>query len=67
GTSTAWEVPTNWSCGVIPDRNTEVVLSPRGGNNPVINTNVIVKKILILPGINLTVLPRMLVTILGQP
>jgi hypothetical protein len=67
GTSTAWELPTNWSCGVVPDRNTEVVLSPRGGNNPVINTNVIVKKIFILPGINLTVLPGMLVTILGQP
>ena len=36
--STAWENPANWSCGVVPDGNTPVDISPPKANYPVINS-----------------------------
>ncbi|MEO6358656.1 MAG: hypothetical protein ABIU77_16700 [Ferruginibacter sp.] len=37
--SNAWENPANWSCGEVPDNNTDVVIN---GGTVSINSNIIV-------------------------
>jgi hypothetical protein len=37
--STAWENPSNWSCGIIPDVYTDVIINVGSPNNPIINAN----------------------------
>ncbi len=37
--NTAWEDPLNWSCGIIPDENNDVLINPDAIYNPVVNTN----------------------------
>lgn len=39
GTSTAWENPANWNCGVLPDANTDVVINNGVKFYPVINNS----------------------------
>jgi large repetitive protein len=51
--SAAWENPANWSCGTVPDPNTEVVLNT---GNILISSNVVVKKLTLNFGVNLTVM-----------
>ncbi|MEO5888883.1 MAG: S8 family serine peptidase [Ferruginibacter sp.] len=54
-TSSNWFVATNWSCGVVPDQYTDVVI-PNGINlYPVVNANTAVKSISIHPGAAVTV------------
>lgn len=38
-TSTAWENPANWNCGVLPDANTDVVVSKGVKFFPAVNTS----------------------------
>jgi metallopeptidase family M12-like protein len=38
-TSTAWEDPANWSCGTVPDTNTDVTIGQGAPNMPVVNSN----------------------------
>ncbi|MCW3105558.1 MAG: C-terminal target protein [Segetibacter sp.] len=35
--SVAWENAANWSCGSVPDANTDVIINTGTSNNPVIN------------------------------
>jgi uncharacterized repeat protein (TIGR03803 family) len=53
--SNAWEDPANWSCGVLPDSVTNVIVNSAVPFEPVINTNNICKSIILNPAINLTV------------
>lgn len=54
-TSAAWENPANWSCGVIPDGFTDVII-PTGSNPlPVINSNAACRSLMLKPGTSLTV------------
>lgn len=50
--NTSWENPANWSCALLPDSNTDVVIIT---GTVVINSNVIVKSLTIKPGATLTV------------
>ena len=43
--STAWEDPANWSCGILPDENTDVIVKEGAPNYPVINSNAICRSI----------------------
>jgi len=60
--STQWENPANWSCGITPNENTQVII-PVTLYQPVINSNVTVKGITVYPyatvsvesGYNLTI------------
>jgi hypothetical protein len=36
--SAAWENPANWSCGVVPDANTDVFVSASATHQPEVNT-----------------------------
>jgi uncharacterized repeat protein (TIGR01451 family) len=46
--STAWEDPGNWDCGVVPDRNTDVLI--KGGIINV-NTNTEIRSLTVRPGV----------------
>jgi hypothetical protein len=50
--NTLWENTANWSCGKVPDANTDVVIN---SGNIIIGSNVIIRKLTIGTGVNLTV------------
>lgn len=47
-----WENDADWSCGTLPDENTDVVIE---NGSVVINSNVTVKSIRVLPGASVSV------------
>lgn len=59
--NTLWENPANWSCAVLPDANTDVVIS---SGNVVINSNVTIKSLTVKPGATLTVNSSFTLTVL---
>jgi len=59
-TSNAWENTANWSCGTLPDANTDVTIS---SGNVIINSNVTIRTLTIAPGAAITVQPGFTLTI----
>ncbi|MEI6901344.1 MAG: hypothetical protein WCL00_15820, partial [Bacteroidota bacterium] len=55
--STAWENPSNWSCGALPDSNTGVIVNGGKLNNPQLNSNADIRTIVINSGAKLTIKP----------
>lgn len=56
-----WENPGNWQCGMVPDSNTDVIIN----NGPVLlNANTTIRSMLLLPGVILTVVQGVNLTIL---
>ena len=61
--SNVWENPANWSCGVLPDANTDVLLESGKNNYPQVNTNTAVRSlkagsgatVTVKTGVNLTI------------
>ena len=53
-TNNAWNNPANWSCGVVPDQNTDVYI---GSGNIVVSSNVVVRSLELGPGVVVTVKP----------
>lgn len=52
-TSTAWLTPSNWTCGVAPNANTDVIVQAAlipSTNQPVISSNVSCKSVVIKSG-----------------
>jgi hypothetical protein len=64
--STAWENGTNWSCGVVPDATSDVIIGIGHPNDPVINSNVTVKSVTQNTGANLTINPGFRLEIIGS-
>jgi hypothetical protein len=60
--STAWENPGNWSCGTVPDNNTDVVINSE--TVIVLNSNTTIRTLRIRPGANFTITPGHTLTIL---
>ena len=56
----SWENPGNWSCGLLPDANTEVEIS---AGTVVLQSNTSVASLLILSGATLQVAPGKILTI----
>jgi hypothetical protein len=50
--STAWENPGNWSCGVVPDSTTNVVIN---GGTVIVSSNATVKSLTLNPVVNFTI------------
>ena len=50
--NTAWENPGNWSCGIVPDSNTDVIIA---GGIILISSNVTIHTLAMSSGVNLTV------------
>lgn len=47
-----WENASNWSCGILPDANTDVVIN---GGSPVLNSNASCRSIYVNPGAVFTI------------
>ncbi len=60
--SNEWENPANWSCGTVPDVNTDVIIN---SGTVVIISNAVIRSLTIGPGVNYTVTAPNTVTILG--
>lgn len=60
-TSSAWENPTNWSCGVVPDSTTDVVI---GSGTVLLSNNATVKSLTLNPTVNFTIASGYNLTIL---
>ena len=50
--NTTWENPGNWSCGWMPDANTDVFVN---SGTVVVNSNAICRTLTIMPGVNFDV------------
>ncbi|MEO5894035.1 MAG: M23 family metallopeptidase [Ferruginibacter sp.] len=55
GKNTAWEDPFNWSCGNVPDSNTDVVIKNDVINFPEINSDAVCRSTSVSPAATLTV------------
>ncbi|MBL7737604.1 MAG: hypothetical protein JNK14_00165 [Chitinophagaceae bacterium] len=65
GSNSQWQNPANWSCGVVPDADTDVIIDSYF-HAPVISSNVSCKSVQIKPGASLTVNPGFKLTITGK-
>ncbi|MEP7107303.1 MAG: S8 family serine peptidase [Ferruginibacter sp.] len=54
-TSSNWFVATNWSCGMVPDQYTSVIIPAGIINYPLVNANTAVRSINVHPGANINV------------
>jgi hypothetical protein len=50
----SWENPANWSCGLLPDANTDVLIDGGKGIYPQINSNVTIRTLRMNPGTSAT-------------
>jgi PKD repeat protein len=57
---TAWENPANWSCGLLPDGNTDVVVS---SGTVVLSSNGICRSLTVDPGASFTIVPGYVLTV----
>jgi large repetitive protein len=60
-TNTAWDNPANWSCGTVPDANTDVFIN---SGTVVINANTVVRSLKTNPSVNITVAAGFTLTVL---
>lgn len=61
--NSTWLDPLNWSCGSVPDANTDVIINT---GTVLINSNVIIRSLVLGAGVNVTVNPGFTLTILNQ-
>lgn len=52
--STAWENPANWSCGTLPDANTDVIIN---SGTVVLNSNTSIRSFTVNPNVSFTITP----------
>ncbi len=57
---TAWENPANWSCGLLPDGNTDVVIN---SGTVILSSNGICRSLTVAPGASFTIVPGYVLTI----
>jgi hypothetical protein len=53
--STAWENAANWSCGALPDLNTDVIVNANKPNYPRLNSNTSIRTLKANPGATVTI------------
>ena len=56
-----WESATNWSCGKLPDVNTDIIINT---GTVVLNSNVTIRSLYLANGVNFTVSPGYKLTII---
>lgn len=56
-----WTNPANWSCGVLPDINSDVVI---GSGTVVLTSNASVNRLTVLPGVNFVVNAGVVLTVM---
>ena len=65
-TGTNWFTATNWSCGIVPDQYTDVIIPGGVINYPLINANTAVKSISVYAGAVVTVSAGTGLQVLGR-
>lgn len=50
-----WTEAGNWSCGVVPDQFTDVLIDQGTPNSPLVNANVQIRSLRVTPGASVTV------------
>lgn len=63
---TTWENATNWSCGALPDSNTDVNIKSVAPNSPVVGSNVFCRSLLFSPGTMIKIKTGYNLTITGK-
>lgn len=61
-TDSAWENTSNWSCGSLPDANTDVIIK---SGNIIVSQNTTCRSLTVKPGANVTVQPGVTLTIVN--
>lgn len=64
--STAWENTANWSCGILPNANTDVVVVAGAPNYPVVNSAASCHRLQQMPGTNIKISTGRTLTVVGQ-
>lgn len=64
--STAWETTGNWSCGAVPDANTDVYISAGEPRYPLVNSTRSVRSIRLQNGTTLNVANNQRLTVTGR-
>jgi hypothetical protein len=64
--SDAWEDPSNWSCGVLPDSTMDVVIGPNANIQPVVKSNAICKSLTQSSGKQIIIVSGYKLNILGK-
>ncbi|MEP6673808.1 MAG: S8 family serine peptidase [Ferruginibacter sp.] len=65
-TDTNWFNPANWSCGILPDQYTDVVIPGTLVNYPVLNANAAVRSVQLQSGVSITVSTGVVLDIKGR-
>ena len=63
--STAWENLANWSCGALPDFNTDVIVNGAKPNYPQLNSNTDIRTLKINSGATVTIKPGFTLQVLN--
>jgi hypothetical protein len=61
-----WALALNWSCGKVPDANTDVVVPAGNSNAPIVSSNVLCRSLTTSPGSSITVNTGFNLTITGR-
>jgi hypothetical protein len=61
--SNAWENALNWSCGVVPDENTDVIINGGTSFSPHLNTNAEIRSLTLGTGSDLIIKPGAVLTL----
>ena len=64
--STAWETTGNWSCGQVPDANTDVYISAGNPNSPLVNSTRSVRSLHLQNGATVGVANNQHLTLTGR-
>lgn len=64
--SSAWDDPANWSCGVLPDENTDVQVEAGSVNNLIINVDASCRSLQLLPNVMVSLADDKKLTITGK-
>jgi len=59
-TDTLWENPLNWSCGQLPDANTDVIIN---SGTVIVKSNPVVRSLTLATGVNFMIKPNFIFTI----
>jgi hypothetical protein len=65
-TDSAWENPTNWSCGIVPDSTTAVYINVGSVNYPTVSSIAFCKTLNINPGAMVTIKPGFNLSVIGR-
>ncbi len=64
--SNDWMNPANWSCNLLPDQNTDVIIPGTLINYPRLNTNASVRSVATQTGVNIIIAAGAILTVTGH-